>query len=169
MGKDDDRSGEVTLPRYIEVDSETKRRRAQGSAITQCTEVAPDFTMCSVTDPMQNSVLGNSSNASLSVAQMSQTSAVSDQFSKSTLSGQSLTSQSISIYKRFNQQDLNTISETRGVNEPLPVIDDCINLCGYQDAGVTSSRGGFSDTRQSISSESISIVSCEQEHLRCVK
>ncbi|EJK48552.1 hypothetical protein THAOC_32639 [Thalassiosira oceanica] len=118
--EDDDRSGEVTLPRYIEVDSETKRRRAQGSAITQCTEVAPDFTMCSVTDPMQNSVVGNSSNASSSVAQMSQTSAVSDQFSKSTLSGQSLTSQSISIYKRFNQQDLNTISETRGVNEPLP-------------------------------------------------
>lgn len=69
LGQDDDRSGEVTLPKYIEVDSQTKLRRTLGSAVAQCTDIAPEFSLCSVSDPIQHIDSGKVSNASSSVAQ----------------------------------------------------------------------------------------------------
>jgi len=169
--QDDDRSGEVTLPRYIEVDSETKRQRAMGSAMAQCDDIAPDCAMCSVTDTIKKSDSGNSSTSS-SVGRMSRTSTVSDKSSKS---GQSSKSEGLSLFKRFNQQDLNTIAETSGANETFAVVeedDHCINLCGYQDTGVSTSRetSWNTMTRQSSiqqqSTSSASIVSwCERVNM----
>ena len=218
LGQDDDRSGEVTLPKYIEVDSQTKLRRTLGSAVAQCTDIAPEFSLCSVSDPtqhidsgkvsnasssvaqntiqksdsgklpnasssvaqntiqksdsgklsnasssvaqktIQTSESGKLSNASSSVAQMSQISAVSDQSSTdSTISSHSSIPKSIPkslfVFNRSKQQDLKTISEISG-----PVIDDgdhCINLCGHLDSRDFSTKGSYSDTRQSTSSELI--------------